>query len=108
MDLDDEQLLIDAKETDKKLDDIIQECGAEPYVGDNLLAFKENKLKNSVLKKSRNTLLNGSLSKSQKILKTGTFSEYGSGITAYFHFLTTLMKIYLGMCVFVFPIMYLY
>ena len=70
MDLDDEQLLNDAKKTDKKLDDIIQECGAEPYIGDNLLAFKEYQLKNSVLKNSRNTLSMGSLSGSQKIFKT--------------------------------------
>jgi hypothetical protein len=32
--------LEDAKETDRKLDEIIADCGAMPYVGDDLLNYK--------------------------------------------------------------------
>lgn len=36
------------------------------------------------------------------------FDQYGSGIKAYFHFLKSLMYVYLAMCLMVFPVIYIY
>ena len=49
LDIDDDDELKQAKEIDKKLEDIVRDCGGEPYVGDNLLEYKEKKLKSMII-----------------------------------------------------------
>jgi hypothetical protein len=91
----------DAQEIDERLEKIIRESEAKQYEGKDMLKFEKKRMESIRLSLSR---CKREMKKKPKM----PFSEYGPGITAYFHFLLYLLFTYAVLCIMIIPVIYIY
>ena len=80
-----------------KLNSVIEESEAEPYVGKDYMEFEKRKITGSKKKH-----------KSKKEASKDPFNLYGSGIDIYFRFYHAMMQIYVLLILAMVPVLMLY